>query len=163
VHVPEAEPIVGEWRLHHTGDAPLGLPAHVTLVVPFVPADQLNGDVEVRLAGLLAAAEPFDVTFARTARFRRVLYIEPQPSEPFVELTEAIVAEWPEHPPYEGAVEAVIPHLTVAESEDQALFERIEAAVQSGLPFHTHVSEARLYAEDTAGRWHEYRSFPLAG
>jgi 2'-5' RNA ligase len=163
VHVPEAEPIVGELRLRHTSDAPLGLPPHVTLLVPFVPAEQLGNRVETRLAEILGAAEPFAVTFARTAHFPRVLYVEPQPSEPFVELTGAIVAEWPEHPPYEGTVEAVIPHLTVAESEDQALFDRIEAEVQSGLPFHTHVSEARLYAEDTAGRWHEYRSFPLAG
>ena len=75
-------------------------------------------------------------------------------------MTGAIAAEWPEHPPYEGTHEVVIPHLTVAEG-DEELFERIEKEVESQLPLHSHVSEAQLYAEDEAGRWHERRRLPL--
>jgi 2'-5' RNA ligase len=163
IRAPEAEPLVGELRQRHTSDAPLGMPPHVTLLVPFVPAEQLSDRVETRLAEILGAAEPFDVTFAQTARFPRVLYLEPQPSEPYAELTDAIAAEWPEHPPYEGAFEAVIPHLTVAESADQALLGQIEAKLRTGLPLHARVSVAHLYAEDAAGRWHEHARFPLAG
>lgn len=161
VHVPEAEPVVGEWRLKHTYDAPLGIPAHVTLLFPFVPADELTSEVEERLARLLGENEPFDVTFPRTARFPDVLYLEPQPSEPFAELTVAIAAEWPEHPPYEGEHETVIPHLTVAESEDEELLERITREVQTGLPLHSRVSRAQLYVEDSAHRWHEHSELPL--
>ena len=100
VHIPEAEPVVGGWRLGHTYDAPLGVPPHVTLLFPFVPADELTGEVEERLARIVGAAEPFDVTFPRTARFPTLIYLEPHPSRPFSVLTEAIAAEWPEHPPY---------------------------------------------------------------
>lgn len=162
VHVPEAEPVVGEWRLRHTYDAPLGIPAHVTLLFPWVPVDDLTDDVEERLAEVIREAEPFDVTFARTARFPDVLYLEPKPKEPFSALTEAIEAGWPEHPPYEGEHEVVIPHLTIAESEDETLLARIRADVEPGLPLLVRVREAQLYAEDQAGRWHERSRLPLA-
>src|SRR5256885_2747997 len=121
VHIPEAEPVVGEWRLRHTHDGPLGVPPHVTLLFPFVPADSLSGEVEKRLARIVGEAEPFDVTFARTARFPGLVYLEPRPSRSFSALTEVIAAEWPEHPPYEDEFDEVIPHLTVAESEDEPL------------------------------------------
>jgi 2'-5' RNA ligase len=163
VKVPEAESLVHEWRLRHTYDAPLGMPAHVTLLFPFVPAERLTDEVETRLAEIVAATQPFDVTFPRTARFVDILYLKPQPSEPFSELTRAIVAEWPEHPPYEGEHDTVIPHLTVAESEDQAHLEQIGAKVEAGLPVHADVTEAQLYTEDAEGRWHERRRLPLAG
>lgn len=163
VHIPEAEPIVGDWRLGHTYDAPLGVPPHVTVLFPFVPADDLTGEVEKRLARIVGEAKPFDVTFARTARFPTLIYLEPHPSRPFSVLTEAIAAEWPEHAPYEGEFDEVIPHLTVAESEDEGLLQRVEADVEAGLPLHARVSEAQLYAEDPAGRWHQLCSLPLAG
>jgi 2'-5' RNA ligase len=162
VHVPEAEPVVGDWRLQHTRDAPLGIPAHVTLLFPWVPVDELGGEAETRLARILGETEPFDVTFARTARFPEVLYLEPGPAERFAALTAAIAAEWPEHPPYEGAHENVIPHLTVAEGDDESLFERIRAEVEPQLPLETRITEARIYGENAAGRWHERSRLPLA-
>jgi 2'-5' RNA ligase len=162
VHVPEAEPVVGEWRLSHTYDAPLGVPPHVTLLFPFVPPDRLTVEIEEQLAQLVAEFEPFDVTFARTARFPGVLYLEPGPAQPFSELTDAIAETWPEHPPYEGEHEIVIPHLTVAESEDERLIERIAADVEPQLPIELRVREAQLYVEGAGGRWHERRRFPFA-
>jgi hypothetical protein len=163
VRVPEAEPVVREWRLQHTYDAPLGVPAHVTLLFPWVPANQLDDATEKRLAQVLGKTEPFDATFARTARFPGVLYVEPEPSERFSALTNAVVAEWPEHPPYEGEHETVIPHLTVAESEDDELLEEIRAAVEPQLPFRTRVAEAELFEEDAAGRWRRRTRVSLEG
>jgi 2'-5' RNA ligase len=163
VHVPQAEPLVGELRLQHTNDGRAGMPPHVTLLVPFVPSPSLSPEVDSRLAEIVGGVGAFEVIFGRTARFPSVLYLEPEPSEPFVELTRAIVAEWPEHPPYEGEFPAVIPHLTVAESEDEALLERIAKDIEGGLPLHVLVEEAQLYAEDAAGRWHEHRRLPLDG
>jgi 2'-5' RNA ligase len=159
--VPEAEPVVGEWRLRYTLDAPAGIPAHVTVLFPFVPSAEL-ATVEERVGQIVAAAPAFDLVFSRTARFPEVLYLDPKPAEPFVALTDAIAAEWPEHPPYEGAFETVIPHLTVAESEDSALLDRIAAQVEPQLPVKTRVQELSLFVEDAAGRWHEHRRLPLA-
>lgn len=162
VVVPEAEPAVGELRLRHTYDAPLGMPAHVTLLFPFVPADY-TGHAETRLAELLLAHPAFDATFARTARFPDVLYLEPEPAGRFTALTEAIAAEWPEHPPYEGVHETVIPHLTVAESEDGALLDSIAVEVEPRLPVRTRVASASLFVEGEDGGWRERRRLPLGG
>jgi 2'-5' RNA ligase len=162
VAVPEAEPLVGEWRLRYTQDAPAGMPPHVTVLFPFVPAERA-AEVADRLAELVAAAPAFELAFPRTARFPDVLYLDPQPAEPFVALTGAVAAEWPEHPPYEGAFEAVIPHLTVAEAQDSALLDRIAAAVEPHLPIETRVREARLFVEDDGGRWHEHSRLPFGG
>lgn len=162
VTVPEAEPVVGEWRMRHTLDAPAGIPSHVTLLFPFVPSERV-GEVEKRVAQLVGAAPAFDLVFQRTARFAEVLYLDPEPAEPFLGLTEAIAAEWPEYPPYEGAFETVIPHLTLAESEDIALLDSIAAQVEPQLPIETHVREASLFVEDEDGRWHEHSRLPLGG
>lgn len=160
VHVPEAEPLVGEWRRAHTHDAPLGMPAHVTLLYPFVPRARV-GEAEPRLAELLAGHDAFDATFARTARFPAVLYLEPEPPGRFLDLTAAIAQTWPEHPPYEGAHETVVPHLTVAESEDAALLDAIAAEVEPGLPLRQRVQAASLFVEGDDGRWREHSRLPL--
>jgi 2'-5' RNA ligase len=161
VEVPTAEAVVGDWRRRHTGDAPYGVPAHVTLLVPFVPPARLTPDVEERLARLVAGEPAFDVVFAGAARWPEILYLPPEPHEPFVRLTHAIAAEWPEHPPYEGAHDTVIPHLTVAESADGSLLDRLAAELAPRLPVAQRVTEAQLYVEDDDGRWHERRSFRL--
>lgn len=158
--VPEAEPVAGAWRLRHTYDAPLGMPAHVTLLFPYVPAEHV-ADAEERLAALLAAADAFDVEFRRTARFPGVLYLAPEPTEPFLALSRAIWAEWPEHPPYEGVHDTVVPHLTVAESDDPALLDSIAADVEPQLPFAAEVRDAAVFVEDEGGRWYEHRRLPL--
>jgi 2'-5' RNA ligase len=160
VTVPEAEPVVGEWRHRYTLDAPAGIPAHVTILFPFVEPERL-GEVEARLAELIAAVPAFDVTFARTARFPEVLYLDPEPAEPFVALTHAIEREWPDQPPYGGHSETIVPHLTVAEPEDLALVDAIAAAVESRLPIVTRVSEASVFVEDHAGQWHEHGRLPF--
>ena len=159
--MPAAEPLVGGWRLLHTGDAPLGVPAHVTLLVPWVPPSELTPEVEDRLARLVAEEPAFDVVFPRAARWPEILYVEPEPSEPFVRLTHALAAEWPEHPPYEGQHETVVPHLTVAKSGDAGLLDRIAAELEPALPVRQRVSEAQLYEEDEGGRWRGRRRFRL--
>jgi len=161
VAVPAAGPALAEWRERHTGDARLGMPPHVTLLVPFVPPPRLTGDVEERLARLVVAEPAFEVVFERSARFPEVLYLPPEPAEPFVRLTHALTTEWPDHPPYEGRHESVIPHLTVAESGDASLLDRITAELDPRLPVAQRVTEAQLYVEDEDGRWHERRRFPF--
>lgn len=160
VPVREAEPVVGEWRRRHTYDAPLGMPAHVTVLYPFVPSERL-GEAEQRVGELVAATPAFELVFSRTARWPELLYLEPDPAEPFVALTRALAAEWPEHPPYEGVHDTVIPHLTVAESEDQALLDRIAVQVEPQLPITLYVREVCLFVEDDNGRWREHTRLPL--
>ena len=57
--------------------------------------------------------------------------------------------------------ETVIPHLTVAESQDGGLLDRIAAEVEPHLPVRTRVAVATLIVEDEHGRWHEHGRLPL--
>lgn len=160
VHVPEAEPAVGDWRREHTDDARLGMPAHVTILYPFVPRAGL-AEAEPRLAELVAGHDAFDATFVRAARFPTLLYLQPEPVERFRQLTEAVVATWPEHPPYGGAYDTVVPHLTVAESEDASLLDSIDAELEPLLPIRQRVRAVTLLLEGDDGRWREHSRLPL--
>src|SRR5437870_4853994 len=114
VPVPEAEPVVGRWRAGRDPSARAGLPAHITLLYPFVPPPLLDTAVDDAVADALATFHAFPFRLARTATFPGVLYLAAEPAQPFVDLTNVMTRRWPEHPPYEGRYDDVVPHLTVA-------------------------------------------------
>ncbi len=140
--------------------ASVGVPAHVTVLFPFLPADQLRPEVRRELAALAAAHPPFEVRFERAGRFPGVVYIAPEPATPFARLTEAVVAAYPEFPPYGGAYDVVIPHLTIAES-DEAPLDEIATAATNVLPFRRRVSALEVLVEGGEGRWHTRWRLPL--
>jgi 2'-5' RNA ligase len=163
VPVPEAGRIVDGWRERTCADKPsTSVPAHVTLLFPFVPAGQVDARLLGELATLFSAFSPFELSFARTARFPLTLYLEPEPAAPFVALTEAIAARYPEHPPYEGQFDTVVPHLTVAHGDPKVL-DAAAAEVEPRLPISTTVREAVLLeeVEPDWGRWVTRRRFEL--
>ena len=149
--VPEAEPAVGELRLAHTWSAPLGVPAHITILFPFAAADDVDEDA---LADLFARFRPFDVVLDRVERFEEGgVWLHPSPSAPFADLTAAVAQRFPEYPPYEGAWDEPIPHLTISESP---------LDVQLQLPIAAHVHEVSLIEEaESDGRWSLRRAFEL--
>ena len=62
-------------------------------------------------------------------------------------------SRWPDHPPYGGTFETVIPHLTVVESEDAPL-DADRADRRAGHPVHGRRAERlELWCQDAAGRW----------
>ena len=159
VAVPEAEPLVHEWRMRYD-NAELGIPAHVTLLFPFVPAEEIGKELVAELRDLFAEQPAFSFTLARVARFADVAWLAPDPSDPFRRLTELIFSRYPDYPPYEGIHEEVLPHLTVAMG-DSALQDEVEAALTPHLPIGAHAGEVTLLVEDEADNWSESDRFPL--
>lgn len=157
--VPEAEPLVHEWRLRYD-NAELGIPAHVTLIFPFVDADEIDEKLVDELRGLFAVQPAFSFTLARVARFQDVAWLAPDPSDPFRRLTDLIFSRYPDYPPYEGIHEEVLPHLTVVMG-DAALQDEVEAALAPHLPIGAHAGEVTLLVEDESGHWSESERFPL--
>ena len=78
--------------------------------VPFLPVAALTPTSGTGSTAIAAAVEPFEVRFERVRRFPGVVWLDPEPAEPFRSLTAAIVARWPDHPPYGGVFDEVIPH-----------------------------------------------------
>ena len=165
VAVPAAEPVVGRFREKYDSSAAVGVPAHVTLLYPFLAPDAIGAGDLAALTTLFATTPSFDVVFARCARFgSRVLWLAPEPDEPFLDMMQRLFERWPECPPYHGTIarDAIVPHLTVSDSTTGDHLDRIDLAVAGGLPVRQHVAEA-LLIENRTGRWTTRETFALGG
>jgi hypothetical protein len=163
VPVPAAEPLVHEHRLAHDPVAPLGVPAHITILYPFVAPDALDAEVERAIAEVLRDFRAFDYALCDVRRFDDgVLYLAPDPGEPFAAMTRAFAARWPEHQPYGGGFADVIPHLTVAMA-DGAPVAAVETELRGGLPVPARADEVWLMEGRPGDRWVRRAAFPLAG
>jgi 2'-5' RNA ligase len=140
--------------------AGVGAPAHVTILFPFLPVGRLGPAVRTELAAIAASHGAFDVRFRRVGRFPGVVYLAPEPAAPFTRLTSAVVARYPDFPPYGGAFDSVIPHLTIAESADGPL-DTIAAGARAALPFDHRVAALEVIIEGGDGRWHSRWRVPL--
>jgi 2'-5' RNA ligase len=150
-----------EIRAHHDPMAHAGVPAHITLLFPFLATGDLTPAVRRKLARVASQLHPFAVRFASTGRFPGVLWLAPEPTGPFVDLIERLARAFPDHPPYEGAHADIVPHLTVAFG-DEARLDRLErTAVRAGIAFRRRVEAIEVIAEDGTGRWHARWRLPL--
>ena len=132
--VPEAEPVVGDLRARYDPTAPPGLPAHITVVYPYLHPTALTRSVLNELTAIFAGVTPFQFTLTTFARFPEVVYLVPDPPEPFLRLTGAVATRWPDAPPYRGIYDEVIPHLTVAHTARPGEIEQIRAKIEPVLP-----------------------------
>jgi 2'-5' RNA ligase len=161
VEVPEAEPLVSDWRAKHDWSAQHGVPAHITLLFPFVPSEKFDDRLHADLRALFAELPAFSFRLSHVARFPEVAWLAPQPATPFKVLIEAISSQYPEYPPYEGIHDEVIPHLTVAEG-DAELQDEVEAALTPALPIEAEARSVSLILEDETGWWNPGERYPLA-
>ena len=152
--VPELEPVVGVHRQRLDPSAAGDVPAHVTVLWPFVAADALDEATVATLREIAASVPAFECAFTRLSWFEDgLLTLLPDPADPFRALTDAVVAAFPDHPPYAGQYEPV-PHLSVAYA-DTPLADRETAAalIAPDLPVRCRIERLRLMVDDAAGRW----------
>lgn len=126
------------------------LPPHVTVLYPS------PGDVAA-ITEALAPFTPFDVTFARCDRFPGTLWLAPEPSEPFVAMTEAMTRRFPDFRPYGGVFTSIVPHLSVAQSQ----LDETELLVEPFLPLQSRVESVVLYERAHGHHWVEQQTFDL--
>ena len=158
--VPEAERLVAELRREGDPSAARGVPAHVTLLYPFVPDPDVGVVEELRF--FFERVDGFDLTFSEVGEFPEVVYLAPDQAKDCSDLTESLALRWPGFPPYEGAFDTVVPHLTVVDTPDQALRGRARAELGRGLPVRSAAREAQLWVQGADGRWSCRAAFPLA-
>ncbi|MDR3650240.1 MAG: 2'-5' RNA ligase family protein [Acidimicrobiales bacterium] len=157
--VPSAERHVGVLRQRFD---PGSMPAHVTILYPFVAPESITGAVVDDLSDLLGSVEPFEFSLGEIRWFDdRVMYLAPDPSAAFVDLTTRISARFPGHAPYRGAFGEVVPHLTVGDGGRPARMRRAGARLQRHLPIRAQSTRLWLMTPDRSGRWALRLSFPL--
>ena len=159
LEVPEAEPLVGELRAVGDVSASLGVPAHVTLLYPFVE-DPDPGIVE-ELRWFFAGVDGFRMEFATVGEFPEVVYLAPEPAGLVRGLTDALVRRWPDCPPYGGMFDEVVPHLTVVDTPDASLRLRAREEVAGGLPVSAVAREASLWVHPEGEPWRCLARFPM--
>jgi len=159
--VPEAEPYVAHLREQFDPSAKLGVPAHITLLYPFMSPELIGTAVLERARTAVAATHIFAFTLARVSRFPGALYLAPEPATPFIELTRRLVHQFPEFLPYGGQYEGIVPHLTVAHG-GRLEHSRVETELLISLSAGIACSCSELaLTENASGRWQHMHAFPL--
>ena len=165
VAVPEIEEAVGPFRASLDPAASWGVPAHVTVLYPFLPPARVDDEVVAALREVFAAVPRFDATFGHIEWFGdTVVWLAPQPDRSFRDLTAAVVRRFPETPPYEGVYgDDVVPHLTIGQDAPRDVLGRAGDAVTAQLPIRARVDAVRLIAGSRApDSWRTVCEFPLA-
>ena len=158
VPVPEAEAAVGEWRQRADPSAAKGVPAHITVLYPFLRPRRVAESDHEGLARAAASVPAFDYTLRSVGRFPGVVYLAPEPAGPFAALLKAVQQGWPGLEPYGGRFDSYVPHLTVSDGQEP---DGMAAAVEAALPISARAEELVLMVEDRRGRWSPSGRFPL--
>lgn len=119
--------------------------AHITLLAPFADRDRLTPGVLSELRWFFADVTPFTFSLTSVNRFPGgVVYLSPSPAAPFRQLTLELSRRFPEFPPYGGAFNDVVPHLSVPllDGEDVGAVEQEAAHL---LPVTISAHEAALF------------------
>ena len=166
VPVSEAEPAVELLRRSNTPDGAEGMPPHVTLIYPFTDDSELVAGRIAEVRAVLEQFAAFEFVLSEVKRFDNLsnesyVWLAPTPDSPFVEMVEALVSAFPDHPPFGGAFKTVIPHLTIAASTDQNLLDRVANQVAEALPI-TARAETACVMKRVGGLWRLGAEFQLA-
>ncbi len=170
VLVPAAEPAVAAHRADLDASARDGVPAHFTVLYPFLPPALIDKAVLAALTRLFAGVSAFEFTLDRIGWFGdNVVWLGPRDEEPFRVLTGLVFAAFPDCAPYGGAHENVVPHLTIGHLGDVTVLRAAERTVRPHLPIAAQATEVCLMAGPAPGRpgppgqWRVLSSFPLHG
>ncbi len=163
--VPEAEDVTALIRRRHDPSAALGMPAHITVLYPFLLPSDIDDDVLGELRRCLVEFSAFRFSLGELRQFTgNVLYLAPDPAKPFEELTSAICSCFPQTPPYGRKHRDIVPHLTLgmfssaAELEGAARAFQEEAAMK--VPIRAKAARVSLMSTSPGG-WRVADSFDL--
>lgn len=164
VKVPSAESVVAALRERFDATSKLGVPAHITVLVPFMDPGDITADVLEQAQRALMGTTAFAFSLRSVGRFPTTAYLEPEPTAPFIAMTQALVEAFPGFRPYAGEHQRVIPHLTVAHGSaadaDEAA-EALQLGLEQGAEVRAQCSSVALI-ENSSGRWRELHVFHLS-
>lgn len=163
IEVPEAEPAVRHHRERLDSSAPLGIPAHITVLYPFMPAEAIDPAAVTRLRRLFAEVGRFGFQLDHTDWFgEEVLWLAPRDPGPFRALTESVFRAFPDFPPFDGQFDEIVPHLTIGYGHSLHALRAAEDAVQPCLPIRADAAAVTLMTQQSAGaHWTRADAFTL--
>ena len=151
IPVPAADALLAAVGARYPGTVREGVPAHLSLLYPFVAAAELDDRTISTVSDLLAGQAPMPVQFAECYRHDGFVALRPDTIDGLKELMSKTYLQWPDVVPYEGAYQDVEPHLTVAMHCSDETAVRIEQEVTAQLPISAELREAWLVVFE--GKW----------
>ena len=167
-----ADETLAPWRRRfHAWSVERGIPAHLTILFPFVRGRARRRRSAGEPAGALRAGPPFAYELARVESFPGVAWLAPEPAAPFLELIAATRAAFPDHPPYGDPTLEPVPHCTVGgdtgdEDDDRtlaAMLAELRDGLGPSLPLACRAEAATLLVEQADGTWAGGPAFPFEG
>ena len=163
ITVPEAEQLVTETRDKYDPASMFGVPAHISLLYPFMPPAKVDDLVLQKLESLFSNLVSFSYRLDSIQAFPETLYIAPEPTSEFVRMIQAIARAFPEYPPYGDEHESIVPHMTIAfrhRRKWRRIKEKLEPALETGAGF-TALCDRITLIENSSGMWRDMHEFPL--
>jgi hypothetical protein len=168
--VPTAEPVVGQHRARLDASARDGVPAHITVLYPFLPPAGIDETLLASLGLIFAGFDAFEYTLDKVGWFgEAVVWLGPRDPAPFTALTNLVFVAFPSCPPYGGRHAEVIPHLTIGHLGGPQALGTAALSVVPRLPIEAAATEVILMAgprpgtpDTPAGQWRIIATFPLS-
>lgn len=151
IPVPAADALLASVGDRYPGTVRDGVPAHVSLLYPFVVAAELDQRVTTACSELFVGQVPIPVDFVECYRRGGFVALRPDPSDGLKEFMSKTRRRWPDVVPYEGVYGDVEPHLTVAVRCSEQVAVWIAQEVTAELPISAELREAWLLAFE--GQW----------
>ncbi|WP_098245608.1 2'-5' RNA ligase family protein [Streptomyces formicae] len=159
VVLPDAAPLLDAARRIDPALVRRGLPAHVSLLYPFVPVSALTDQDEKGVRSLAAGFPAADLVVEEVVTAPGFVAVTVPGLQPLV---DAFRAQWPALRPYEGRFGArPAAHVTVAMgADDPTVADRVRTAIGSLLPLHTRAAAVQLVTLTEEG-WQSRLTVPL--
>ena len=163
VEVPAAERLVDEWADVSGVARDPGVPAHVTVLYPFVHPAELPDAVE-RMRRLCSEMAPFVATLTHVGVFPGAVWLAPEPAESFRGLTTRLVSSFGGLAPYGGAFRQITPHRTVLPGDPAArpdVLRRVPVGLDAELPIEFQAVGLTVLALNDDQAWERYARVPF--
>jgi len=141
-------------RRQRVRNAAAGVPAHLTLLHPFIEREELKAAVRARLRAVASKHAPFEYRQAHLAQWPDAIYVAVEPAAPFVRLHRDLQAAFPAWPIYGAdAGFEFEPHITVADREGKLEPGVHDDRAWAGLPRAARAEAIDVIATRPDGRW----------
>jgi 2'-5' RNA ligase len=125
----EVQAVAVPLMRRYSPDSLARVPAHLTVLYPFVEYDHLD-DACFRLEHIFAGIAPFEITMDGYGEFPTVLYMKPRDPGPIKRIFRRVYQDFPDCAPYGGTYgDDLTPHMTVGEFESPAELAAAKAAL----------------------------------
>jgi 2'-5' RNA ligase len=153
-----------QLRRRSVNDAAAGVPAHLTLLYPFVDPDGLTLAIRRRLGGVARRHASFAYAMLGMAVWPDTIYVAVEPTAPFQRLQRDLQAAFPAYPIYgRDATFRFVPHVTVAEGSAVADPALTGDPGWRALPRAREATAIEVIANGADGRWRTVWRIRLGG